>query len=124
MKDAQIIRVECECLSPEHSFRFMYFPIEFRNGHKVKALNPEIYLSVSLISEYGGWLSTFWWRLKNAVKYLFGFKSMYGMYGETVLNSEDVAEIQKWLERWERHCIEAQQEEVNAWSQKVLKNGD
>lgn len=37
----------------------------------------------------------FWSRLKYAVKYIFGFRSKYGAYGEMILNPDDWAKVQK-----------------------------
>jgi hypothetical protein len=59
----------CSCNSPEHQMVFMK-----DNTY------PEVYVQVHLVKR------SFWYRLKYAVKYIFGYKSRYGAWDEFILD--------------------------------------
>jgi len=69
--------IQCHCGSQEHSASISWFPDD-----------SEVYLSVNL-SDNG----SFWKRLKIGIKYIFGYKSRYGMFSEIVLFEEDIKNI-------------------------------
>lgn len=50
----------------------------------------EVYLSVHLKPE-----SNIWVRIKNAIKYIFGHRSLYGDFDEFIFNEEDAGRLQK-----------------------------
>lgn len=68
----------CECCSIEHIVCFTYFEDE-----------PKIYLYVHLKKH------TFWQRVKNGVKYIFGHQSKYGAFDEIILGPTQYDKIMK-----------------------------
>lgn len=69
----------CQCDSPEHQLTFNYFPDE-RGG--------DVYLWIHLKPD------SFWKRIKNAVKYIFGHRSIYGDFDEFIFKKEDANKLQ------------------------------
>ena len=41
---------------------------------------------------------SFWDRLKHDIKYIFGYRCMYGDFDEVILKKEDVHKIEKIVE--------------------------
>lgn len=72
----------CQCLSPEHSIRFLY-----------NSEDKEIYTTIHLANN-----RPFWKRLVIAVKYLFGYECQYGHFDEFMMCNEDLVKIQKVIE--------------------------
>lgn len=70
----------CECSNVEHQLIFTYFDDE---------TDGDVYMSVHLISE-----SNIWKRIKNAVKYIFGYRSKYGDFDEFIFRSKDLEKLQ------------------------------
>lgn len=68
----------CQCNSPEHQLIFSYFPDE-----------QNVYVTVHLTPIHG-----FWKRLKSAVWYLFGHRSIYGHFDEFILKPQDTERLQ------------------------------
>jgi len=62
----------CSCNSTDHQM-VIY-------KHTDPLYGPEIYVHIHLINR------SFWYRLKYAVKYLFGYKSRYGAWDEFILD--------------------------------------
>ena len=69
----------CECDSPEHQFIVSYFDVG----------GGEVYVEIHLNK------SSFWRRLKYAIKYIFGYQCKYGAFDEIILNPEDAERLQK-----------------------------
>ena len=69
----------CQCNSIEHQLVFSYFPDD-----------KTVYASIHLIPEY-----SIWKRIINAVKYIFGRRSMYGHFDEFILKKSDADKLQK-----------------------------
>lgn len=70
----------CKCGNVEHQLIF---------SHSDDKDDKEIYLSVHLIPD------NFWRRIKNAVKYILGYRSRYGHFDEFILDPEDADKLQK-----------------------------
>jgi len=73
----------CSCGANEHFFTLTKFDDDF--GF--------VYLSVFLDRP------RFLARVVNALKYVFGYKSKYGEFGEICLDSKTVLSIQQFLDR-------------------------
>lgn len=70
----------CQCNSTEHQLVFNYFPDE-RGG--------DVYVEVHLVPD------SFWKRIRNAIKYIFGHRSMYGDFDEFIFKKEDANKLQE-----------------------------
>jgi hypothetical protein len=81
---------ECQCHSDEHRVAWW---IEGRE----KNFEPMIGFSVFL-SDY----PSFWVRIWNAVKYVFGYKCKYGHFDCFLLRNEDVDNMIKMLEGYKK----------------------
>lgn len=68
----------CKCHNIEHQLVFSYFKDE-----------PELYVTVHLNPEY-----SFWKRLKLAIKYIFGYRSMYGEFDEFIFNEDEIDKLE------------------------------
>ena len=71
----------CSCYSTEHQMVF----------HKSEGNDwypPEVYVHVHLVRR------SFWYRLKYALKYIFGYKSMYGGWDEFILDKSHVKDLE------------------------------
>lgn len=79
-KVKQVTHFDCECLSAEHGMRVITF-----NGE------PEVYITHFL--DTGGFFKRLWIGLK----YIFGYKSQYGHFGEMVLTRETAEKLAKAL---------------------------
>lgn len=69
----------CECRNVEHQLIFSYFPED-----------NEVYMAVHLIPEYN-----IWKRIWIAIKYIFGYKSIYGHFDEFIFDKSDADRLQK-----------------------------
>lgn len=69
----------CRCNSPEHQLIFTYFSDE---------VNGDVYVSVHLKPD------SFWKRIRNAIKYVFGYRSKYGDFDEFIFKKEDANKLQ------------------------------
>ena len=67
----------CQCNSPEHQLIFNYFKDD-KFGDVTIHLVPD----------------TFWRRIKNAIKYIFGYRSKYGDFDEFIFKKEDANKLQ------------------------------
>jgi hypothetical protein len=67
--------IVCSCGDIEHQFNFCYEDDEDWD---------ELYLQVHLNK------LSFWKRLKYGIKYILGYQSKYGAFGEMYINQEDV----------------------------------
>lgn len=74
----------CYCNSEEHQFSFVWFEDEQGKG--------EVFMEIHLTP------NTFWERLKNAIKYILGYRSVYGDFDEVILKKEDVHKLEKVVE--------------------------
>ena len=68
----------CKCYNTEHQLIFSYFTDE-----------KEVYVSVHLIPEY-----RIFKRIWNAIKYIFGHRSIYGHFDEFIFKPEDADKLQ------------------------------
>lgn len=71
----------CKCCNSEHQMRFMWWD------------DGQVYVDVLLNPEYR------WWkRIIRAIKYIFGYRSKYGMFDEFILDKNDVPKLEKIIE--------------------------
>lgn len=75
--------VICKCENVEHQIVFSYFPEDNER---------EIYMSIYLNPMYG-----FFKRIWVALKYIFGYKSMYGHFDEIIIDSHSSDKLIKIL---------------------------
>lgn len=68
----------CECNSIEHQLTFSYDEEEC-----------EVFVSIHLVPD------TFWKRVKNGIKYIFGHRSIYGDFDEFILKRKDADRLQE-----------------------------
>lgn len=74
----------CECENVEHQLIFNYFEDETEDR--------EVYLEVHLVPEYN-----IWKRIRNAIKYIFGYRSMYGHFDCFIFKQSDSHKLVKIL---------------------------
>lgn len=72
----------CECHNIEHQLIFSY-----NNDWDL------VYCDIHLVPEH----NTFK-RIKNALKYIFGYRSKYGDFDEFIFKKEDVHKLQKIID--------------------------
>ena len=69
----------CQCNNAEHQLIFSYFKDDNFG---------DVYVTVHLVPD------SFWKRIKNAIKYIFGYKSKYGDFDEFIFKKEDASKLQ------------------------------
>jgi hypothetical protein len=74
----------CECKTPEHQII-----VHYTDEGDENVSFPVCYLHYHLNKR------PFWERVKYAFKYIFGFQSRFGAFGEMILNPQDVDKIEK-----------------------------
>jgi len=79
MSNHKIYHQVCLCHDPEHDVRFTHYD------------DDEIYVSVHLPNDI--WYKRIW----VGIKYIFGYKSRYGHFGETLMNRETAKGFQEYL---------------------------
>lgn len=72
--------VICECNSTEHQFIFLYDEDPDKNGN----IDRTVYIHTHLCK------LPFFQRLKNGIKYIFGYQCRYGAFDEFIINPKDV----------------------------------
>ena len=72
----------CQCHNTEHQLVISYFEDD--------VCDKQLYLSVHLVPEYN-----IWRRIKNAIKYIFGYRSKYGCFDEFIFNEKDADKLQQ-----------------------------
>lgn len=72
----------CRCDSTEHQLIFSYFDDDLNERF--------VYCNVNLIPE-----QNIWKRIKNGIKYIFGYKSKYGQFDEFIFKKEDVHKLEE-----------------------------
>lgn len=73
----------CECNSTEHQMVFLY-----NNDDQYPMIFIHIHLNKQPIFK----------RIKNAIKYIFGYQSRFGMFDEFIVNPEDIGKFEKIVE--------------------------
>ena len=74
----------CQCNSIEHQISF--------NWIEDKELEGEVYMEIHLAK------LSFCDRLKHGIKYIFGYRCMYGDFDEVILKKNDVHKLEKVVE--------------------------
>lgn len=74
----------CQCNSIEHQISFSWI--------EDKDLEGEVYMEIHLSQ------LSFWKRLKHGIKYIFGYRCMYGDFDEVILKKEDVNKLERIVE--------------------------
>jgi hypothetical protein len=80
---------ECECSSSEHHIKFRYF---------IEDDKPQMYVEIHL-SDHQNFLKRIW----HGILYIFGYKSKYGNFDEFIFKQEDVKNLKKLIEEFERN---------------------
>lgn len=75
----------CKCENIEHQIVFSYFSDD--DGAK------EIYMTIHLSPEYN-----IFKRIWKAIKYIFGYRSMYGHFDEVVIDQKDSYKLVQLLQ--------------------------
>lgn len=70
----------CQCCNTEHQLIF-------------SSIDDEVYVSVHLRP------GNFWYRLKNAFRYLLGKRSIYGDFDEFIFKKEDADRLQSIVDK-------------------------
>jgi hypothetical protein len=84
--------IECACSSPEHDYKFT---LDLDDDLPSEQRFPSIYVTTFMAT--GG----FFWRLKRAVQYLFGYRCRYGHFDEAIIDSaEDAARLRDLCDRF------------------------
>lgn len=76
--------LECSCGSIEHMVKFSYFEDEKDLLYMEIHLRPHSFLN----------------RVANAIKYVFGYRSMYGDFDEVLLDRDEVLKLKENCERF------------------------
>lgn len=82
----------CDCHSTEHQMIVHYSEDEYSDGTK----HPLVYIHTHLNKR------PFWERVKYGIKYIFGYKCMYGAFDEFIINPSDadkIKDIVKYLKK-------------------------
>jgi hypothetical protein len=79
MNTPAIYHQVCLCLDPEHDVRFTHYA------------DDEIYISIHLPSE------VLYKRIWIGIKYIFGHKSRYGHFSETIMDRKTAKDFQEYL---------------------------
>lgn len=74
----------CQCHSIEHQVSFTWV--------EDTELEGEVYMEVHLKP------LSFWRRLKHGIKYICGYRCIYGDFDEVILKKEDVHKLEKVVE--------------------------
>lgn len=74
----------CKCNNIEHQLVFTYFAED-----KNKGIDSDVYVSIHLKPD------SFWNRLVNGIKYIFGHRSKYGDFDEFIFNKKDADKLQR-----------------------------
>lgn len=74
----------CQCSSIEHQISFSWV--------EDKELEGEVYMEIHLSK------LSFWERLKHGIKYIFGYRCMYGDFDEVIIKKEDVHKLERIVE--------------------------
>ena len=74
----------CKCHNSEHQIIFKYWDDD---------LHDYVYMDVLINPEY-----KLWRRIKEAIKYIFGYRSKYGMFDEFILDKKDIPKLEKIVE--------------------------
>lgn len=81
---------ECACDSSEHLVRFTY-DLDDPQDEAIVIMEPQLSNG------------SFFWRLRRAVRYLFGYKCKYGQWDETLLDPWQVKELRDYLDGFLEH---------------------
>ena len=76
--------LECSCTSVDHVMRLSYIPGEADYLYVEVHLRPRNFFS----------------RFLGAIKYLFGYQSIYGDFDEFVWDAETVKQFKNYCEEW------------------------
>jgi len=79
----------CACHSTEHQIVLIY---EEETNKETGEVDPMCYAHVHLNKR------SFFYRLKYAIKYIFGYKCNYGAFDEFIFNPKDADKIQELVD--------------------------
>jgi len=100
--------IECECYSEEHTLKY-----------NIDVEDQTIYTSVFL-NQYLSWYDRAW----IALKYLFGYKCIYGHFDCTLMGPEKIDQLKKLLKSYDDLCFPDNQEHeiVNDVQEPLVKS--
>ena len=78
----------CQCHSIEHQISFSWVEYEGLESE----LEGEVYMEIHLAK------LSFWDRLKHGIKYIFGYRCIYGDFDEIILKKGDVHKLERIVE--------------------------
>lgn len=81
----------CACYHPEHTIRLMY---------DTDDIEYPMYVEYCLCDNHR-WYKRLW----KGIKYIFGFRSKYGHFGELLIHSDEAKVLIKFLEEYVRENI-------------------
>lgn len=84
--DRVVHYIECSCTDSEHTIRLTKYKDDVDWDHWV-------YVSYYLSNN-----DNIFKRIWTAIKYIFGYKSRYGDFGETLLEEKEIKKIIKYLQ--------------------------
>jgi hypothetical protein len=82
--------IECECTSLQHVVRMDLYLDPYDTTE-----TPELFLTMHLSP------LPFYKRLVNGIKYIFGYRSVFGDFDETIVSPESVTQIKNLCEKYE-----------------------
>lgn len=83
---------ECACFSDEHTLKFI---LDDGKTDK-KNYEPEMYCGIFLSD------TKLFSRIWQAIKYIFGYKSRYGHFGNWILNKNDIERLENLLSEYKK----------------------
>ena len=84
------VMIPCECHTPEHTFYLsLHYPY--------KEDDAELFVTYFLDSDIG-----FWKRVITGIKYIFGYKCIYGHFGSTIISKKYAIEIKGLVDEYLR----------------------
>lgn len=86
---------DCQCISCEHTLRFMYFEEELETEKHISQ-TANLYLTIQL-DKYP-WYKRIW----MGIKYIFGYRCKYGYYNEWIMHPDDIPRLKALLDKFEK----------------------
>lgn len=91
MKYLQNEYMTCECLSNEHTLRYVFCKSE-KPGDDPSEIYTEVYLN-----DWRPWYKRVW----VGIKYIFGYKCRYGHWDTFIMQREEATKLRKLLQEFE-----------------------
>ena len=112
----------CQCDSMEHMIVLSTW--DWRADGESKFFStPEEDVSLQLEVHLPSWPG-FWGRLKNAIRYVFGYKCKYGHFDVVSFKYEDVARLKNAISAYERKLGEYQADDARWKAEQEAKKAE